>query len=77
MEQTYVWIYRTSTHMLMVKQAPFSYRTETSDPSTGLLYVNVVPGTCIPLPKWEWVKRQDGRVIAGLGDYVYDISDIL
>ncbi len=77
MDQTYVWVYRTSTHMLIVKRNPFSYRSETSDPSTGLLYVNIHPGTRILLPKWDWVHNKRGHAIAGLGDHVYDISDLM
>ena len=75
--KTYVWVYRTSTHMLMVKRAPWAHRSETSDPSTGLLYVNIVPGTRVLLPKWDWVSYGRGQTIAGFGSNVYDISDLM
>lgn len=75
--KAYVWVYRTSTHMLMVKRAPWAHRSETSDPSTGLLYANVVPGIRISLPQWDWVHNCSGRTIAGLDEYVYDISDLM
>ncbi len=77
MAETYVWVYRTPTHMLMVKRHPFSYKYETADPTTGLVYVNVLPGTQMPLPSWDWVRRGRGFAYAGLGDFVYDISDLI
>ena len=73
---TYVWVYRSPTHMLIVKRMPWSHRNETRDPATGLVYVDISPGTRIELPQWDWVKQSRYSVHAGKGDHVYDITDL-
>ena len=62
--------------MLIVKRAPFAHRNETHDPATGLIYVDVNPGTRIELPQWDWVKRVQHFVYAGVDAHVYDITDL-
>jgi hypothetical protein len=73
---TYVWVYRSSTHMLIVKREPFAHRNETRDPATGLVYVDISPGTRIALPKWDWVTQTRTGVYASIGNIQYDITDL-
>ena len=73
-----IWIYRARDGQYMIaKRHPFSDYTAGMDYRSGQLSYTLVQGIPMDIPQaWDWKTKHEGRTFAGLGDQVYDISDL-
>ena len=70
-----VWVYNWGGEYLIVKRTPFAYQMTTMDAS-GHHHLEILQGVGIPLPKWDWVQKHTGYVLAGFFGKIYEISDL-
>jgi hypothetical protein len=73
-----IWIYKPpAVGYMIAKRSPFSYYNQVMDVHTGYLACQLVQGISMPEPqKWDWKRREHGKIFAGLGPIIYDITDL-
>ena len=73
-----IWIYRAQDGQYMIaKRHPFSDYKAGMDYRSGQLSYTLVQGIPMQVPSaWDWKTKHEGRTFAGLGNTVYDISDL-
>jgi hypothetical protein len=73
-----IWVYRVpGEHYMIAKRHPFSDYTRGLDYRSGQQSFTLIQGIPMPVPTaWDWKTKHEGRTFAGLGDHVYDISDL-
>ena len=62
---------------MIAKRNPFSDYTQSMDNRSGMMSYTMIQGVPMPVPTaWDWKTKHEGRTFAGLGDCIYDISDL-
>ena len=73
-----VFVYPTNTwNIMIVKRRPFHHHITKLDPATAEMYDELIRGEASVEPIWEWeTTLANGTVYAGIGPYIYDITDL-
>ena len=62
---------------MIVKRRPYNHHITKIDPRTAEVYDEIVRGEASAVPIWEWqANHANGNVYAGVGSYIYDITDL-
>lgn len=75
---TTFWIYKPhDKNYFIAKLNPFGGYERVLNIQTGVYELQLIRGAPMTAPSvWDWKRREDGRMFAGLKELIYDITDL-
>jgi hypothetical protein len=70
-----IWIYPFQG-IMFAKRNPFDFYIPRMDHHTGEIMYEIVQGTPMPKPTWEWKQARNGKIFAKYGTSIFDVTDI-